>query len=119
MCRTQLELWLSLQVGTADGLVPAREQQQRAHAWPIHSATDAIAKSLVDMWRTKTPAQAHEVLARPDVRVTNASDKTIHLPKILRLDEDVRKAFAPKSPAVTVDVERLQKQLEVQDVFHV
>lgn len=105
-------------MGTAAGLVPASEQQQRAHAWPIHSATDGLAKSLIDMWRDKTPKEAHEVLARTDVRVTNASDKTTHLPKILRLDEDVREAFAPKphvvvdeaalegAPAVSIDIEQ-------------
>ena len=96
---TQLELWLSLQEGTPGGLLPASEQHQRAHAWPIHSATDEIADSLLKMWRTKKPKEAHEVLARPDVRVTNKSDKAIHLPKILRLDEDVRNAFAHKAPA--------------------
>ena len=35
-------------------------------------------------------AQAHELLSKDDVTVTNQSDKDEQLPKILRLDERVR-----------------------------
>lgn len=90
---TQFELWLSLQEATPDGLTPAPEQRQRADPWPIHSATDALARSLLEMWRTKSPKDAYAVLKQPDVRVTNQSDKDTHLPKILKLNEKTQKAF--------------------------
>ena len=47
----------------------------------------------------KTPAEAHEVLARPDVLVTNQSDKTLQLGKIEKLNEMVIEAFEMPQPA--------------------
>jgi hypothetical protein len=92
--RTQFELWLSIQVAEADGLRPATSETQRAHLTPIHSATRELAASLLQLWRTKAPQEAHDVLKAPDVRVTNQSDKLIHLPKLLSLNADVREAMA-------------------------
>ena len=45
------------------------------------------------MWRDKTAEEAYAVLAAPDVRVTNASDKETHLPKILKLDSECKEVF--------------------------
>ena len=44
---------------------------------------------LTDMWATKTPQQAFEILSKPDVSVTNESDKQMQLPKILAIDRRV------------------------------
>ena len=55
-----------------------------ADLWPIHSATDELAKSLLGLWRKKTPDEAYRLLARPDVRVTNKRDKLTVLAKIPR-----------------------------------
>ena len=41
------------------------------------------------MWANKSPSQAHDLLALPDVTVTNAKDKSIFLRKILDMDADV------------------------------
>jgi hypothetical protein len=88
---TQFELWLSVQEGTDDGLKPATEvHAKRVHLEPIHNATKELADSLLNIWRTKTPEEAHKLLEGTDVQVTNQRDKKHHLPKILSLDEDVR-----------------------------
>ena len=88
---TQFELWLSVQEGTDEGLKPATEvHAQRWHLEPIHNATRAIEEEVLNIWRTKTPEEAHKLLEGADVHVTNQRDKTHHLPKILSLDEDVR-----------------------------
>ena len=41
------------------------------------------------MWGNKTAREAHDVLAKPDIAVTNASDKELQLAKLLRMDEQV------------------------------
>lgn len=50
-------------------------------------------EGLFAMWAQRTPAEAHAILASPDVSVTNQSDKEVQLPKLMTLDELVRKAF--------------------------
>ena len=50
-------------------------------------------KALTDQWATKTPQQAFDFLSKPDVTVTNQSDKEGQLPKIKALDATVRGAF--------------------------
>ena len=81
---TQFELWLSMQEGTGEGLKPATEEHaKRVHLEPIHSATEVQVDSACDLWRTKTPEEAHKLLGKPDVQVTNQSDKRIHLEKSL------------------------------------
>ena len=54
---------------------------------------DNLKRSLTVNWEHCTPAEAHASLAKPDVVVTNASDKAHHLPKILQLDRIVRAEF--------------------------
>ena len=100
---TQFELWLSLQEGSTAGLRPVSEQSQRAHMKPIHGATDKLASSLLSLWRTKSPEDAHSVLSRADVRVTNQGDKDIHLPKILELSKLVANAFVDEKSELRSD----------------
>lgn len=64
--QTQFELWLSLQEGSTAGLRPVSEQSQRAHMKPIHGATDELASSLLSLWRTKSPEDAHAVLSQTE-----------------------------------------------------
>ena len=60
---------------------------------PVHSATEVMAKDLLQLWKSKTPLQAREVLAKPDVSVTNQKDKAPNLALLDELDERVRKAW--------------------------
>ena len=77
---TQYELWLSLQEGTSDGLVPADPSVSRSHLVAIHSGTQDLAESLKKMWRTKNTDQARTTLSARDVKVTNLSDKDVRQP---------------------------------------
>ena len=89
---TQYEAWLSMQTATKDGLRPATEAERRCEIRCIYTATQNMAEALTTIWATKTPAEAFATLAKPDVTVTNESDKEQQLPKILTFDDRVRKA---------------------------
>ena len=49
------------------------------------------------MWANKSAAQAHGILVKPDVKVTNQSDKDQQLPKLLKLNEFAIKVIAEQS----------------------
>ena len=94
---TQFEAWLSMQSCTRTGLVPASADKLRVTIVPILNANAALRDSLLDMWNNRTPAESYSTLASADVTVTNQSDKTTQLGKLLRLSEEVRDALAPLS----------------------
>ena len=88
---TQFEVWLGMQEGYADGLRAAPECRRRVTMVCIHNATtgDEDVK-LRRMWEAVSPEQAHELLSKPDVTVTNQSDKEAQLPKILKMNDEVK-----------------------------
>jgi hypothetical protein len=94
---TQFEAWLSMQFATPNGLKSAvGAKYARHHIVCIQNASDQselYTKALVDTWASKTPQQAFYFLSKPDVTVTNQSDKQGQLPKIKALDATVRGAF--------------------------
>jgi hypothetical protein len=94
---TQFEAWLSMQFATPNGLKSAvGTKNARYHIVCIQNAAaqaDAFAKVLTEQWATKTPQQAFDFLSKPDVTVTNQSDKEGQLPKIKALDVTVQGAF--------------------------
>ena len=94
---TQFEAWLSMQFATPDGLKSAvGTQNTRHHIVTIQNAaaqSELYTKALVDNWAEKTPEQAFEFLSKPDVTVTNQSDKDGQLLKIKSLGETVQGAF--------------------------
>ena len=75
-----------------DGLRPATEAERRCEIRPIYNTTQNMSEALTAIWATKTPAEAFATLAKPDVTVTNLSDKHQQLPKILTFDDRVREA---------------------------
>ena len=91
---TQFEAWLSMQFATPDGLKSAvGTDNARYHIVCIQGAAEqaeAQAKILVDTWANKTPLEAFDFLSKPDVQVTNLSDKQDQLPKIKALDGTVQ-----------------------------
>lgn len=89
---TQYEAWLSMQTATKDGLRPATVAERRCEITPIYNTTQNMAEALTAIWATKSPAEAFATLAKPDVTVTNQSDKDGQLPKILTFDDRVREA---------------------------
>ena len=86
---TQFEAWLSCQKATASGLVSAPLSERRCTVRCIHNAPADLATNLLTMWGGKTSIEAYEILRKPDVVVTNASDKEAQLPKLLALDRMV------------------------------
>jgi hypothetical protein len=94
---TQFEAWLSMQFATPNGLKSAvGTKNARYHIVCIQNAAaqaELYTKALVDTWANKTPQQAHDILSKPDVTVTNQSDKLKQLPKIMKLDATMQGAF--------------------------
>ena len=71
-------------------------ENARHHIVCIQNAAaqaESFTKLLVDQWAKKTPDKAHAFLSKPDVIVTNQSDKEGQLPKIKALDATVKVAF--------------------------
>ena len=93
VAQTQFEAWLAMQQPTAAGLRAATGSERRWTIVPIYNANNSLARSLEEMWATRTPAEAYAVLSQPDVTVTNASDKVTQLAKLANLDQLVRAAF--------------------------
>ena len=85
---TLFEAWLSMQSVSAKGLLPASEKDQRSTIKCIHNASmEFDGKKLRATWKSKTPKEAHSVLSANDIQVTNQSDKTDQLKKLLKLNE--------------------------------
>ena len=112
---TQFEAWLSMQFATPNGLKSAvGTQNARYHIVCIQNAAaqaDTFAKVLTEQWATKTPQQAFDFLSKPDVTVTNQSDKEGQLPKIMALDATVQAAFEAIDAAIDAELQRLVEQV--------
>ena len=86
---TQFEAWLSMQEGSPDGLRPAPVSRRRVEMCCIHNATKGAEDvKLQSMWKAVTPDEAHALLSKPDVTVTNQSDKEMQLVKVKQLKFD-------------------------------
>ena len=92
---TQFEAWLAMQAATTAGLGPSgRKLRRRETIVCLHNATAGNEDvKLRHMWQQVTPAEAHALLSKPDVTVTNQSDKEGQLEKISLLDDGVRAAW--------------------------
>ena len=87
---TQFEAWLSMQMCTATGFVPAdAEADQRCTIEPIFNATRTFADEVRAMWLKRASAEAYDVLSLDDVLVTSAKDKDDCLQKLSILEEEV------------------------------
>ena len=83
-----------MQRATPDGLTPASTGERRCTIVPILNANQQDAVRLIQTWEDKTPQQAREILALPDVVVTNAKDKEVQLRKLDGLDAEVRRVVS-------------------------
>ena len=92
--RTCFDAWLAMHTATSDGLVSSSDAAKRWVTKPIYNATEHEAVGLERIWREITAAEAHKVLSRPDVTVTNLSDKHVQLEKLEKLDQRVREVMA-------------------------
>ena len=84
---TQFEAFLSLRTVAKNGLEPAAEAERRCVIKCIHNAPSSFEGMIIDMWAGRTANEAHDILAKPDVTVTNQTDKDVQLPKLLKLNE--------------------------------
>ena len=82
-----------MQQTTAEGVRPAAGESSRASFVVIHSAPEQFKEALRDMWQTRTPKEAAELLAKPDVTVTNQSDKEQQIAKLADIDAKAKQAF--------------------------
>ena len=90
---TQTEAWMSMQDASTSGLATAPEKKRRYTIVPLHNASAKLSETLIDMWTGKSAQEAHDILALPDVFVTNQSDKERQLPKILMLNETIKQTL--------------------------
>ena len=106
--RTQFECWLAFQRVTLDGLTPAKDDVTRCELMPVLNGDQVFCDALKKMWQGKSPQEAHAVLKREDIDVTNKMDKELCLPKLLNLNKDVKELLAkqpssqPSSPMTRV-----------------
>ena len=85
---TQFEAWLSMQEITANGIRGVQNGTAgRCKITCLHNASESLKSTLIDMWSSKTPEEAHSTLSRPDVTVTNQKDKDLMLPTVLSINE--------------------------------
>jgi hypothetical protein len=92
--QTQFEAYLSLRTVTANGLDVTPDAERRCVITCIHNAPASFSEALTGMWATKTADQAYDVLVKPDVRVTNQSDKDVQLPKLKTLNAFAQRVIA-------------------------
>ena len=90
---TQFEAYLSLRRATVRGLTDASPEQRRVTIRCMYNKQPAMERMLIDTWAHKNLHEAHEYLARPDVIVTNESDKEQQLLKLWQLDEFAQRLF--------------------------
>ena len=81
---------MSMQDASPSGLASATEAKRRYTIVPLHNAGESLSGMLVELWAGKSTQEAHDVLAMPDVLVTNQGDKLQQLPKIKLLNETIK-----------------------------
>jgi hypothetical protein len=91
--------------------VNTKADSSRCTVAPIYNANSAICACLQAMWAEKTPAEAHEILAKEDVTVTSLKDKDMHLPKILTLNDEIISVLSG-APPTNSDHEKSDKRLQ-------
>jgi len=91
---TQFEAFLSMRKVTSKGLDSAPVPERRFAIQCIHNAPASFAEALTSMWAQKTAVEALAILEKPDVTVTNQSDKDVQLPKLAALDDLSRRLVA-------------------------
>lgn len=90
---TQFEAWLALKSPSDNGIVASPPSKQRFHIMTLHSAPASMKHVLVELLAQKTPVAMYDALSAPDIAVTNQRDKDVCLPKVLKIDAEVRLFF--------------------------
>ena len=91
---TCFEAWLAFQNPSPWGL-NSDQESGRYHIVELHNAKDVnMREQVVKMWKHKTPADAHAILSRPDIAVTNKRDKDVQLPKIEHMADTAKMVYS-------------------------
>ena len=83
-----------MQTPSTDGLLTSSAEERRWTIVPIYNASEHEAVGLERLWSARSASQALEVLSKPDVTVTNQSDKDVQLPKLLKLNDFAKSLMA-------------------------
>jgi len=101
---TTLEAYCAVQKATSAGLRPCSgDEGKRYHIECIHNAPPAMKFILLDMVANKSLEQMVEILAMPDITVTNAKDKEKMLPVLLATAEHVKEMYKANAAAAYVE----------------
>ena len=103
---TQFESWLALQQPTTGGLRRARGVEKRETFVPIYNGTETAVRLLEEQWEGKSPLEAKAILAKPDVTVTNQSDKELQLVKLEELDGLVKRLNKGAESVLVLGIQR-------------
>ena len=93
---TLMEAWCSMMTATPHGVRAARRSERRATIACIHNAAATAALSAAQIKKLvakKSPQEMREVLASPDINVTNTKDKELMLPVVGETNEHVKRIF--------------------------
>lgn len=82
---------------TAEGVRMATSAEQRYCIQCLHNASEHNELALITLVSTKTPEEMYDVLAMPDIQVTNSKDKVAMLPVVKRMNEHVKEVFRATS----------------------
>ena len=92
---TLMEAWCAMMTATADGVRAAKGSEKRYAIECLHNADPKFdTPKLIGFVSDKTPAQMRDILAKPDVAVTNAKDKATMLPIVAQTDMHVKRMMA-------------------------
>ena len=80
-----------MQQATTGKLCRASGAMRRETIVTIYNGTPTAARLLLEQWENVTPERAMEVLAKPDVTVTNQKDKTTQIARLAIFAENVKK----------------------------
>jgi len=103
---TQFEAWLSMQQATTGRLRRAMGSERRETILPIYNGTETAKRLVLETWADVSPEQAIKVLGRPDVTVTNQSDKALQLMKLKDFAEKVQLLNRSGGVRLIFDVDR-------------
>ena len=87
-----MEAWSAMKMVSAGGVRTATADERRFAIICIHNADPKFDEpGLIELLATKTPDEMHAILAKPDINITNSSDKEKLLPHVQKTDEYVAK----------------------------
>ena len=105
---TQFEAYIAMRQASEQGLIDAPNEARWTADVPYSTDPDSeeskFAKAqLKATWAHCTVEDAFDKLSKPDIAVTNQSDKEIMLPKLRALDQEVKAMMTRRSSVLSKD----------------